>query len=80
MNNPDPKTERVFVELPVVRADPSLAGYPAESESGGALLAETPNGLGATTAFQWTEDSVKPERLLSVFQLFVFSLAVRSDL
>src|SRR5437016_98543 len=32
----------------VVRASRSLTGYPAERGSGGALLGETPNGLGAT--------------------------------
>jgi hypothetical protein len=30
-----------------MREGPSLAGYPAGSGSGGALFAETPNGLGA---------------------------------
>jgi len=45
------KEFRMFRELSItntlgMRADPSLAGYPTASWSGGALFAETPNGLG----------------------------------
>ena len=52
-----------FSQLRVVRADPDVRGFPAESGSGNS--GESPDKLAARTISDLIEESVKLEPLLS---------------